>query len=136
MEESGRSVETTDVKNIQNAYTADDVARLQQRFSNIPTEDDELGKYNDMRLAIRRRKDKITSFSQTLNYVLVHSTKPGSETRSMIRRIMKRSNGFKVWRQLTLHYAGGHRAQQLSLLRTIMSPSWKQTIHKTMLLLA
>eukprot|EP00971_Amphidinium_carterae_P259755 5153922-Amphidinium_carterae.2 len=32
-------------------------------------------------------------------------------------------NSFEAWRQLTLHYAGGHRAQQFSLLRTLMSPA-------------
>eukprot|EP00971_Amphidinium_carterae_P155390 3081731-Amphidinium_carterae.2 len=37
---------------------------------------------------------------------------------------MRQSNGFESWRQLQLHFAGGHRAQQFSLLRTIMRPSW------------
>eukprot|EP00971_Amphidinium_carterae_P132876 2631243-Amphidinium_carterae.2 len=37
---------------------------------------------------------------------------------------MRQSNGFEAWRQLQLHVAGGHRAQQFSLLRTIMQPSW------------
>eukprot|EP00971_Amphidinium_carterae_P131814 2610912-Amphidinium_carterae.2 len=40
---------------------------------------------------------------------------------------MRHSNGFEAWRQLTLHYAGGHRAQQFSVLRTIKSPSWDST---------
>eukprot|EP00971_Amphidinium_carterae_P064612 1280263-Amphidinium_carterae.2 len=40
---------------------------------------------------------------------------------------MRQSSGFEAWQQLTLHYAGGHRAQQFSLLRTIMQPSWDST---------
>eukprot|EP00971_Amphidinium_carterae_P212231 4212158-Amphidinium_carterae.2 len=61
------------------------------------------------------RRD-IVNFSQTLNYVLLHATKPGSEARSIIRRVTRQSNGFEAWRQLPLHFAGGHRAQQFSLL--------------------
>eukprot|EP00971_Amphidinium_carterae_P190476 3780263-Amphidinium_carterae.1 len=49
-----------------------------------------------MTLNIRKKKDDITSFSQTLNYVLVHSTKPGSEAHSMVKRIMRQSNGFEL----------------------------------------
>eukprot|EP00971_Amphidinium_carterae_P131815 2610912-Amphidinium_carterae.3 len=47
---------TIDIKKIPNDYTADDVARLQQRFRNVPTEDDELEEYNDMTLTIRRKR--------------------------------------------------------------------------------
>eukprot|EP00971_Amphidinium_carterae_P122148 2418640-Amphidinium_carterae.2 len=36
---------------------------------------------------------------------------------------MGQSNGFELWRQLQLHFAGD-RAQQFSLLRAIMQPSW------------
>eukprot|EP00971_Amphidinium_carterae_P271620 5389686-Amphidinium_carterae.1 len=67
----------------------------------------------------------IVSFSQTLNYVLLHATKQGSEAHPIIRRVMRQSNGFESWRQLQLQFAGGHRAQQFSLLRAIMQPpSW------------
>eukprot|EP00971_Amphidinium_carterae_P335316 6471117-Amphidinium_carterae.1 len=66
----------------------------------------------------------IVSFSPTLNYVLLHATKAGSEAHSIIRRVMRQSNGFETWRQLQLQFAGGHRAQQFLLLRTIMQPSW------------
>eukprot|EP00971_Amphidinium_carterae_P148640 2947027-Amphidinium_carterae.1 len=78
----------------------------------------------DMKVNIRKMKDDIVNFSQTLNYVLLHSTKPGSEAHSIIRRTMRQSNGFESWRQLQLHFAGGHRAQQVSFLRAIMQPSW------------
>eukprot|EP00971_Amphidinium_carterae_P187123 3713987-Amphidinium_carterae.1 len=47
----------------------------------------------------------------------------------MIRRIMRTANGFEVWRQLNLHYAG--RAQQFSLLCTITSPQWNADKHFT-----
>eukprot|EP00971_Amphidinium_carterae_P239228 4748940-Amphidinium_carterae.2 len=66
----------------------------------------------------------IVSFSQTLNYVLLYATKPGSEAHSIIRRVMRQSNGSESWRQLQLHFAGGRRAQQFSLLRAIMHSSW------------
>eukprot|EP00971_Amphidinium_carterae_P089734 1776752-Amphidinium_carterae.2 len=92
-------------------------------FPNAPTEDDELEEYKEILLNIGRKRDEITSFSQTLNYLLVHSTKPGSEAHSMIKRIMRQSNGFEAWRQLTMHFTGRHHAQQFSLLRAIMSPS-------------
>eukprot|EP00971_Amphidinium_carterae_P003171 62340-Amphidinium_carterae.1 len=78
-----------------------------------------------------RKKEEITSVSQTLNYVLVHATKPGSEPHSMIKRIMRTANGFEAWRQLNLHYAGGHRAQKFSLLRKIISPQWNAEKHFT-----
>eukprot|EP00971_Amphidinium_carterae_P078027 1543834-Amphidinium_carterae.1 len=41
------------------------------------------------RTNIRHKRDEITNFSQTLNDVSAHSTKPGSETHSMIRKIMR-----------------------------------------------
>eukprot|EP00971_Amphidinium_carterae_P338423 6475745-Amphidinium_carterae.1 len=44
---------------------------------------------------MRKKKDDIASFSQTLNYVLVHSTKPGNEAHSIVRRIMRQSSGFE-----------------------------------------
>eukprot|EP00971_Amphidinium_carterae_P208466 4136069-Amphidinium_carterae.1 len=44
---------------------------------------------------------------------------------------MRTANGFEAWRQLNLHYAGGHRAQQFSLLRQIMSPQWNADKHFT-----
>eukprot|EP00971_Amphidinium_carterae_P300908 5978892-Amphidinium_carterae.1 len=41
-----------------------------------------------------------------------------------MRRVMRQSNGFESWRQLHLHFAGGHHAQQFSLLRAITQPTW------------
>eukprot|EP00971_Amphidinium_carterae_P042383 832920-Amphidinium_carterae.3 len=98
-----------------------------------PTEDeaDELEDYNDLTLSILKKGDEITSISRTLNDVLAHATKPGSEPHSMIRRIMRTAKGFEAWRQLNLHYAGGHRAEHFSLLRTIMSPQWNADKHFT-----
>eukprot|EP00971_Amphidinium_carterae_P236434 4692202-Amphidinium_carterae.1 len=70
------------------------------------------------------------NFNQTLNYVLLHSTKPGSEAHSIVRRVMRQSNGFEPRRQLQLHFASGHRARQFSLLRSIMQPSWGTNIRQ------
>eukprot|EP00971_Amphidinium_carterae_P207478 4116720-Amphidinium_carterae.1 len=53
----------------------------------------------------------IVSFSQALNYVLLHATKQGNEAHSIVRRVMRQSNGSESWRQLQLQFAGGHRAQ-------------------------
>eukprot|EP00971_Amphidinium_carterae_P016582 327434-Amphidinium_carterae.3 len=39
-------------------------------------------------------------------------------------RVMRQSNGFESWRQLHLHFAGGHRAQKFSLLRAITQRTW------------
>eukprot|EP00971_Amphidinium_carterae_P050869 1001858-Amphidinium_carterae.5 len=57
----------------------------------------------------------------------------GTKPHSVIRWIMRTAKGFETWRQLNLHYAGGHRAQQvtLSLLRTIMVPQWNADKHFT-----
>eukprot|EP00971_Amphidinium_carterae_P135756 2689745-Amphidinium_carterae.1 len=78
------------------------------RYPIQPTEDetDEFADYVEMSLSIRKKRDEITSVSQTLKYVLVHATKPGSEPHSMIIRIMRTANGFEAWRQLSLQYAG------------------------------
>eukprot|EP00971_Amphidinium_carterae_P119895 2374646-Amphidinium_carterae.2 len=64
-------------------------------------------------------------------YILVHATKPGPEPHSMIKRITHTPNGFESWKQLILHYGGGHKAQPFSLLRTIMSPQWNADKHFT-----
>eukprot|EP00971_Amphidinium_carterae_P255055 5063325-Amphidinium_carterae.1 len=68
----------------------------------------------------------------SLNYVLLHATKQGSEPHSIMRRVMRQSNGFESWRQLRLHFAGGHRAQQLLLLRTITQPTWDKSAKQFM----
>eukprot|EP00971_Amphidinium_carterae_P027123 534751-Amphidinium_carterae.1 len=133
MDKFSRSVETINIANIQYDYRTEDVNRLHHRFPATPAEKDEdYDKYHEMTLNIRRKKDDITNFSQALNYVLVHATQPGSEAHSMVRRIMRQSNGFEAWRQFTLQYAGGHRAQQcftmqLSWDSTTWTISWSGT---------
>eukprot|EP00971_Amphidinium_carterae_P059714 1181397-Amphidinium_carterae.1 len=97
MNQSSRSVESINIANIQDEYTREDVNRLHLRFLTIPAEDEE--EYDQHN-------------EMTVN---------------IRRRIMRQSNGFEVWRQLTLQKAGGHRAQPISLLRTIISPSWDST---------
>eukprot|EP00971_Amphidinium_carterae_P124611 2468411-Amphidinium_carterae.1 len=57
------------------------------RYTMTPTEDvaDKLEGYSDLTMAIRRKKrDTMSSISQSFNYVLAHSTKPGSQPHSMI----------------------------------------------------
>eukprot|EP00971_Amphidinium_carterae_P313663 6234156-Amphidinium_carterae.1 len=59
----------------------------------------------------KKKKADILQFSQILNYALLHATKSGSEPHSIMRRVMRQSNG-------------GHRAQQFSLLRAITQLTW------------
>eukprot|EP00971_Amphidinium_carterae_P152488 3021918-Amphidinium_carterae.2 len=53
-------------------------------------------------MTIRKKRDEITSISQTLNYVLAHATKPGSEPHAMIRRIMRTATGFEALKQFSM----------------------------------
>eukprot|EP00971_Amphidinium_carterae_P277444 5506314-Amphidinium_carterae.1 len=101
-------MEAIELRNIQDAYTEEDVTLRDQKYPTQPMDEEqyELAEYLDMSFAIRKKRDEITSVSQTMNYVLVHATKPGSEPHSMIRRIMRTANGFEAGRQLSLHYAG------------------------------
>eukprot|EP00971_Amphidinium_carterae_P079461 1572320-Amphidinium_carterae.2 len=73
---------------------------------------------------MEKKKADIAHYSQTLNYVLLHATEQGSEPHSIMRRVMRQSNGFESWRQLHLHFVGCHRAQQFLILRTITQPTW------------
>eukprot|EP00971_Amphidinium_carterae_P351148 6491937-Amphidinium_carterae.1 len=109
---------------IQDKYTADEVREYNTKFPVALQGEDEYDEYMDMTVNIKKMRGDIINFSQTLNYVLLHATKPGSEAHSIIRRVMRQSNGFESWRQLQLHFAGGHRAQQFLLLRASMQPSW------------
>eukprot|EP00971_Amphidinium_carterae_P120354 2384759-Amphidinium_carterae.2 len=86
MDECTRSVETLNITIIQDDYTPDDAAEGT----------DEHEKYTEMTANIRKKKDDILNFSQTLNYVLVHSTKTGSEAHSIVRRIMRQSSAFEA----------------------------------------
>eukprot|EP00971_Amphidinium_carterae_P126261 2501243-Amphidinium_carterae.1 len=65
-------MEAKELRNIQDAYTAEDVNLRDQRHPVPPTEEEqyELTEYSEVSLAIRKKRDEITSVSQTLNYVL------------------------------------------------------------------
>eukprot|EP00971_Amphidinium_carterae_P021680 427765-Amphidinium_carterae.1 len=72
MDNCSRSVETINIGGIQDDYTTEHVARLNTRFPTTPTEDaDNHHEYINMTLNIRKRRDDIASFNQTLNYVFV-----------------------------------------------------------------
>eukprot|EP00971_Amphidinium_carterae_P330669 6463831-Amphidinium_carterae.5 len=59
---------------------SDDITRFTTRLPAAPDEDANNYDENiDLTLNIRKKRDDITNFSQTLNYVFVHSTKPESE---------------------------------------------------------
>eukprot|EP00971_Amphidinium_carterae_P067990 1345642-Amphidinium_carterae.1 len=109
---------------MQRNAVANDLPRFHARYPQAPNRDDE--SYEDYmeRWDNMEKKENILHFSQTLNYLLLHATKVGPEPHSIKRRVMRHSNGFESWRQLHLHFAGGHRAQQFSLLRAITLPTW------------
>eukprot|EP00971_Amphidinium_carterae_P335925 6472018-Amphidinium_carterae.2 len=92
MDQSTKSIEAIDIRNIQEAYVTEDVPYRDKRFPIEPTEDeaDEFEKYNDLTMTIRKKRDELTSRTR-------------SEPHSMIRRIMRTANGFEAWRQLNLH---------------------------------
>eukprot|EP00971_Amphidinium_carterae_P228282 4528161-Amphidinium_carterae.1 len=86
MEKCTKSIETANISDIHDEYIADDVTKLNNKFPAVPADDtDEYEEYNEMTLNIRKKRDDIMSFSQTLNCVLVHSTKPGGEAHSIVR---------------------------------------------------
>eukprot|EP00971_Amphidinium_carterae_P114159 2262359-Amphidinium_carterae.1 len=72
MDESAKSMEAIELRNIQDAYAAEDTNLRDQSFPVQPTEEEqyELTEYAEMSLTIRKKRDEITSVSQTLNYVL------------------------------------------------------------------
>eukprot|EP00971_Amphidinium_carterae_P019415 382190-Amphidinium_carterae.1 len=78
MDNCTSSIDVVNISDIQDDYTAEDYLMLNNNFPAVPTENtDEYEEYNEMIMNIRMKKDDIANFSQTLNYVFVHSTKPG-----------------------------------------------------------
>eukprot|EP00971_Amphidinium_carterae_P306555 6091929-Amphidinium_carterae.1 len=65
-------MEAIELRNIQDAYTEDNVTLRDQKYPTQPMDEEqyELAKYLEMSLAIRKKRDEITFVSQTLNYVL------------------------------------------------------------------
>eukprot|EP00971_Amphidinium_carterae_P303978 6040621-Amphidinium_carterae.1 len=72
MDQSAKSIDAIDLRNIQDAYVTEDVQYRDNKFHDEPTEEqaDEYEEYNDLNIAIRKKKEEISSISQTLNYVL------------------------------------------------------------------
>eukprot|EP00971_Amphidinium_carterae_P233371 4631927-Amphidinium_carterae.1 len=106
MDECTKSVTVIQLNDIQGKYTADEVKRLHITYSNALTDgQDGYEEFMDMTVNIKKMRGDIVNFSQTLNYVLPHATKPGSEAHSITTRMMRQSNGFEFWRQPQLHFA-------------------------------
>eukprot|EP00971_Amphidinium_carterae_P124238 2461428-Amphidinium_carterae.2 len=104
-------------------YIVVEVNRLNTTYPQaVGEEEDGYDDYMDMRDHIRKMRGDIVSFSQTLNYVLLHATKPGSEDKESDETIQ----WFRILETSTVAICGRppNRAQQFSLLRTIMQPSW------------
>eukprot|EP00971_Amphidinium_carterae_P214087 4248637-Amphidinium_carterae.1 len=84
MNKSTKSIEAVNISEIQDEYTAQDVTewiQLNNKFQQRPDRDnnDANDEYNDVQLSIRKKRD-----DQSLNYVLAHSTKPGSDAHSIV----------------------------------------------------
>ena len=72
---------------------------------------------------VKKASDYLSDY---LSYVLVHSTKTGSEPNHYIRRLHQSEKGFEAWRLLRLRYSGGHRLGTYSLLQSILAPRWTE----------
>eukprot|EP00971_Amphidinium_carterae_P044696 879368-Amphidinium_carterae.1 len=74
-------------------YTANEVRKLNTKFPIAAQKgEDDYDEYMDMTVNIQnfqKMKGDIVNFSQTVNYVLLHATKPGSEAHSIMRRVMR-----------------------------------------------
>eukprot|EP00971_Amphidinium_carterae_P127083 2517709-Amphidinium_carterae.1 len=93
MDDCTKSVTIIVLSDIQDKYTLAEVTRMNNNYPTAPADgEDGYDDYIDLRDTIRKMRGDITSFSQTLNYVLLHATKAGSEAHSIIRRVMRQSN--------------------------------------------
>eukprot|EP00971_Amphidinium_carterae_P205422 4076820-Amphidinium_carterae.1 len=63
MDESAKPMEAIDLRNIQDAYVAEDTKYRDQRYPIQPTEDeqDEFADYVELSLNIRKKREEITS---------------------------------------------------------------------------
>eukprot|EP00971_Amphidinium_carterae_P089736 1776761-Amphidinium_carterae.2 len=79
MDDCTKSVTAIVLSDIQDKYTATEVNRLNTTYLQAIAEgEDGYDDYMDLRDNIRKMRGDIVSFSQTLNYVLLHATKAGS----------------------------------------------------------
>eukprot|EP00971_Amphidinium_carterae_P085546 1692619-Amphidinium_carterae.2 len=75
MDDCMKSVTVIVLGDIQDKYTSAEVNRLNTTYPAAPEEgEDNYDDYLDMRDNIRKMRGDIVSFSQTLNYVLLHAT--------------------------------------------------------------
>eukprot|EP00971_Amphidinium_carterae_P086405 1709954-Amphidinium_carterae.1 len=111
LDESSRSQIPMVLATMQRDAVATDLQNFNRRYPQAKRHgEDGYDDYLDRWEAKEKKKADILQFSQTLNYVLLHATKQGSEPHSIMRRVMRQANG--------------HRAQQFSLLRAITQPTW------------
>eukprot|EP00971_Amphidinium_carterae_P269520 5346615-Amphidinium_carterae.1 len=87
MDDSTRSQVPMVVATMQRDAVADDLQRLNARYPQpVNHGNDAYEDYMDRLREIEKMKADIAHFSQTLNYVLLHATKQGSEPHSIMRR--------------------------------------------------
>eukprot|EP00971_Amphidinium_carterae_P165773 3285835-Amphidinium_carterae.1 len=65
-----KSIETVNIPDMQDESIARDVIKLNIKFPQRPDRDDNDAndEYNDLQVTIKKKRDDIMSFSQTLNY--------------------------------------------------------------------
>eukprot|EP00971_Amphidinium_carterae_P129995 2574835-Amphidinium_carterae.1 len=93
MDDSCKSPTPMVIATMQRDAFAADLQAYHARYPNpIRHGEDGYEEYMDGWDAMERKKNDILQHSQTLNYVLLHATKQGSEPHSIMRRVMRQSN--------------------------------------------
>eukprot|EP00971_Amphidinium_carterae_P214099 4248914-Amphidinium_carterae.1 len=99
--DSPKSVTVIIINDIQDKYTAREVRKLSTKFPIAVQEGEgDYDEHMDMTVSIQKMRSDIVNFGQPLNYVLLHATKPSTETHSIIRRPSRNSDT----RQFTKQY--------------------------------
>eukprot|EP00971_Amphidinium_carterae_P093973 1859621-Amphidinium_carterae.1 len=97
MDDSCKSQLPMVIATMQRDAVAQDLQSFNQRYPQpIRYGENHYDEYMDRWEAMEKKKKKadILQHNQTLNYVLLHATKQGSEPHSIMRRVMRQGNGF------------------------------------------
>eukprot|EP00971_Amphidinium_carterae_P276537 5487818-Amphidinium_carterae.1 len=93
LDDSAKSTIPVVIATMQRDAVAQDLQRFNARYPQATHYgEDGYDEYADRWDAMEKKKADSLQFSQTLNYVLLHATKQGSETHSIMRRVMRQAN--------------------------------------------
>eukprot|EP00971_Amphidinium_carterae_P248784 4938349-Amphidinium_carterae.1 len=93
MDDSCKSTTPMVLATMQTDAVAADLLAFNRRYPQaIHHGEDGFDDYMDRWDAMEKKKADIQQHSQTLNYVLLHATKQGSEPHSIMRRVMRQGN--------------------------------------------